>query len=75
MLRHMFESIYRFAYFLPMQVEAARAAGLKSPAALSLNVMKLQAMAIGSAYKVDQWSAPTGQRHSFTMFGITKTIG
>jgi hypothetical protein len=58
MLRHMIESVYRFAYFLPKQVEAASAAGLKSPANLSFEVMALQMLAIGSAYKIDVWSAP-----------------
>lgn len=58
MLRHLFESIYRFAYFMPLQVEAAEKAGLKSPAKLSMNVIKMQLLALISANKIDQWSAP-----------------
>jgi hypothetical protein len=58
MLRHIIESVYRFAYFLPLQQEAARDAGLKSPAALSFEVMWLQVQTLGSAYRIDLWSAP-----------------
>ena len=61
MLRHMFESIYRFAYFLPMQEEASIKAGLNSSAKLSMSMIKLQMLALVSSYKIDQWSAPIQQ--------------
>lgn len=58
MLRHMFESVYRFAYFLPLQEEASLKAGLKSSAKLSMSMIKLQMLALVSSYRIDQWSAP-----------------
>lgn len=58
MLRHMLESVYRFAYFLPMQEEAALAAGLKSPRDLTFGMIKLHLLSLVSSYQVDQWSAP-----------------
>lgn len=58
MLRHIFESIYRFAYFAPIQEKLALDKGLKSPMHLSLGMIKLQLLAVGSSYKIDKLSAP-----------------
>ena len=58
MLRHIFESIYRFAYFAPMHEDAALRAGLKSPMNLSFDVIKLQSLAIAGSYQIDKWAAP-----------------
>lgn len=58
MLRHMLESIYRFAYFLPKQIEAAESRGLKSPLGMSLEVMRLHALSLGTSNHIDEKSAP-----------------
>lgn len=58
MLRHIFESIYRFAYFLPLQIEASEKAGLKSPLDLTMEMIKLQILSLVTSNKIDHWSAP-----------------
>jgi hypothetical protein len=58
MLRHMLESIYRFAYFLPIQEHASRDVGLGSPAKLTFGLIKLHLLSLVSAYQTDLWSAP-----------------
>lgn len=58
MTRHMFESIYRFAYYAPIQEEASLIHGLKSSMSLSIKAIKLQLRSIDTSYKIDQWSAP-----------------
>jgi hypothetical protein len=56
--RHFFESIYRFAYFLPLRVAQAKKAKLKDPTKLLLNIIKIQAIALNSVYNLDKESLP-----------------
>ena len=58
MTRHIVESIYRFAYFLPQRIEEARLRGLPSPEKLIIGAMKLQLFTLQGTYKIDEWSAP-----------------
>jgi hypothetical protein len=58
MLRHIIESIYRFAYFIPLQAERAEKAGLKSPAGISFEVIRLQILSLSFSAEIDVWSAP-----------------
>ncbi len=58
MVKHIFESVYRFAYFLPKQVEAARNAGLKSPSPLLIDGIKLHLLALLGSAQIDKKSAP-----------------
>ncbi len=58
MLRHLFESIYRFAYFLPVHAEKARATGLEDPTSLSLFAIRLQVLSLITVHKIDRMSAP-----------------
>lgn len=54
MVRHILESIYRFAYFLPTHSPAAQK--------LSLEVIKLQLLSLKTSSQIDEWSAPLQQK-------------
>lgn len=58
MTRHMIESIYRFAFFLPIREKEAKILNLDSPAEIMLDVMKLHLFPLGLSYKIDLWSQP-----------------
>lgn len=58
MIRHLIESIYRFAHFTPLRMEEAKVAGLPSPEKLMFKVMKLHLLALGSSFKIDVDSYP-----------------
>ncbi len=58
MTRHFLESIYRFAYFLPKQIESARDHQLSSPLGISFEVMKLHAISLNTLAHIDDLSAP-----------------
>ncbi len=61
MLRHILESVYRFAYFVPLQDARASELGLPSPKNILFEVINLQLLAFGESYKIDLWSAPIQQ--------------
>lgn len=56
--RHLFESIYRFAYFLPLRVQQAEDMELKDPSALMFRVMKLHLLGVRDSHKIDLWAQP-----------------
>lgn len=56
--RHLFESIYRFAHFLPLRSKQAEKLGLKDPADIMFNVMKLHLLGIKDSHRIDVWSQP-----------------
>lgn len=58
MLRHMFESIYRFAHFIPLHEELARKKSLKSPREISFAVLSLQVKTFKFSSDLDQLSGP-----------------
>lgn len=58
MTRHMIESVYRFAHFIPIRQAEARTFGLKDPTDLMLEVIKLQVLPLPVSYKLDLWSQP-----------------
>jgi hypothetical protein len=56
--RHMFESIYRIAYFMNYREEQSKKASLKSPKKMLLKILKLHQISLGFANHIDQLSAP-----------------
>jgi hypothetical protein len=56
--RHMFESIYRIAYFMNHREEQSKKASLKSPKKMLLQILKLHQISLGFANHIDQLSAP-----------------
>ena len=56
--RHFYESIYRFAHFVPLRVKQAEEKGLKNPTDLMLRMMKLQALGLRGSYGIDVKSSP-----------------
>lgn len=58
MTRHLIESIYRFAYFLPLREEEASALKLPSPRKLIRRIMKLHLMGFLGSYQIDEWCSP-----------------
>jgi hypothetical protein len=58
MMRHLIESIYRFAHFTPLRMEEAKGAGLPSPEKLMFKVMRLHLLALGSSFQIDVDSYP-----------------
>lgn len=62
MSRHMIESIYRFAYFMPSRIEEARILGLRSPEKLMYEVMDFHLLGTHHFYKIDRLSLPLHQK-------------
>lgn len=58
MTRHLLESIYRFAYFIPIREEEAYQLGIKSPRKMMKNVMKAHLLGLRDSIKIDKWSYP-----------------
>jgi hypothetical protein len=56
--RHIIESIYRFAYYMPIRKKQSVKRGMKDPSKLMIKVMKLQLMALPFAHHIDKISAP-----------------
>lgn len=56
--RHFVESIYRFAYFVPLRARQAEEMGLKDPTEMMFTVMKLHLLGLKDCHKVDLWSQP-----------------
>lgn len=56
--RHLVESIYRFAWFYPARVEAAKGKGVKSPSKLLWDIMDYHLLGFKSFVEVDTLSAP-----------------
>ena len=58
MTRHLLESIYRFAHFMPIRIEEAQAKGLKSPKKIFSDVIKLHLLGLKESHKIDLLSQP-----------------
>lgn len=58
MMRHLIESIYRFAHFTPLRIQEAQVSGLPSPERLMYKVMRLHLFALGSSFQIDLDSYP-----------------
>lgn len=58
MTRHLIESIYRFAFFVPLREEEAKSQNLTPPTEIMLDVMKLHLLPFSLSYKIDIWSQP-----------------
>lgn len=58
MSRHIVESIYRFAYFIPLRQQEAKSLGAKSPDDLMWDVTRLHLLGMGGSYEIDEWSGP-----------------
>ena len=58
MTRHLFESIYRIAYFIPQRNSEAKDKGLKSPQVLMFELMGLHLKALKRTSRIDQLAAP-----------------
>lgn len=58
MTRHIIESIYRFAYFLPLREEEAKLLGILSPAGLIWDVIRLHLLGMQGSYQIDEWCGP-----------------
>lgn len=56
--RHFFESIYRFAYFIPKRSQQAQELGLKDPTKLILSMIKLHLLGLKDAHRIDLLSGP-----------------
>jgi len=56
--RHFFESIYRFAYFIPLRVTQAEEMDLKSPRKIMMDVIKLHTLAIKLCHDIDIKAQP-----------------
>jgi hypothetical protein len=56
--RHFLESIYRFSYFLPTQIESAQKNNLSSPLGITMEVMRLHALSLNTCSHIDRLSAP-----------------
>jgi hypothetical protein len=58
MTRHLLESIYRFAHFMPIRIEEAQVKNLKSPKKIITDVMKLHLLGMKESHKIDLLSQP-----------------
>lgn len=58
MTRHIFESIYRFAYFIPLREMEAAELNINPPTGLMMDVINLHLMGIAGSYEIDEWSGP-----------------
>jgi hypothetical protein len=58
MTRHLIESIYRFAHFVPLRDAEAVSMDLKSPKKIMFDVMKLHLLGMKDSHKIDLWSQP-----------------
>lgn len=56
--RHFFESIYRFAYFIPLREEQADQMDLKSPKKIMMDVIKLHTLGIKDCHDIDIKAQP-----------------
>ena len=56
--RHFYESIYRFAHFVPLRVKQAEEKGLKNPTNLMFRMMKLLTLGLRGSYGIDVKSSP-----------------
>ena len=56
--RHLIESIYRFAFYMPIRKKQSLEKGMKDPTKLMIRVMKLQLLALPFAHHIDKQSAP-----------------
>jgi hypothetical protein len=56
--RHFYESIYRFAHFVPLRAKQAEEKRLKDPTNLMFKMMKLQALGLRGSYVIDVKSSP-----------------
>jgi hypothetical protein len=56
--RHFYESIYRFAHFVPLRVKQAEEKSLQNPTDLMFRMMKLQALGLRGSYGIDVKSSP-----------------
>ncbi len=56
--RHIIESIYRFAYYVPIRKKQSEDKNLKDPTKILIQVMKLQLLVLPFAQYVDKLSAP-----------------
>lgn len=61
MMRHLIESIYRFAFFVPIRVKQASTLKIDSPESLMFDVMKLHLLGFEGVYKIDLWCQPIQQ--------------
>ncbi len=58
MLRHLFESIYRFGFFLPLRSEEAKKLGIDSPEPLLLDIVRLHLLGLEGSNRLDLWCHP-----------------
>lgn len=58
MTRHLMESVYRFAHFIPIREKEAKELGIKSPRKIMKNVISAHLLGFRDTYKIDQWSQP-----------------
>ncbi len=56
--RHIVESIYRFAYYVPIRKKQSEDKNLKDPTKILIQVMKLQLLALPFAQYIDKLSIP-----------------
>jgi len=56
--RHLIESIYRFAHFVPLRANQAQEMELKDPTDLMFKVMKLHLLGLKDSYRIDHWAQP-----------------
>lgn len=56
--RHLVESVYRFAWFLPERERAAKEKGIRSPAKLLWEVMDYHLLGFSRFVRIDRLSAP-----------------
>ena len=56
--RHIIESIYRFAFYMPIRKKQSLEKGMKDPTNLMIKVIKLQLLALPFAHHIDKQSAP-----------------
>lgn len=56
--RHLFESIYRFAHFVPLRELQASEMDLKDPTHLMFKVMKLHLLGLKDSHRIDLWAQP-----------------
>ena len=56
--RHIIESIYRFAYYVPLRKKQSEDKNLKDPKKILIKVMKLQLLALPFAQYIDKLSIP-----------------
>lgn len=58
MTRHLLESVYRFAHFMPIRMKEAQTKGMKSPRKIMIDVMKLHLLGMKDSHKIDLLSQP-----------------